>query len=75
MKARVIKVGDEMAVVLPNEAVAMLDLKDGQRLFVRRLPDGGYRIGPNDPAYDKGMRIAEDIMGEYAETFKALAKS
>ncbi len=32
-------------------------------------------FGPFDPKFDKGMRIAKDVMVEYAETFKALAKS
>jgi antitoxin component of MazEF toxin-antitoxin module len=75
MKAEVIRIGDELALILPNEIVTSLDIAKGQRLYVRRLADGGFRVGANDPEYDKGMRIAERVMAEYAETFKALAKS
>jgi antitoxin component of MazEF toxin-antitoxin module len=75
VKAQVIKVGNEMALILPNEIVTMLDLKEGQEIQARRLADGGFRIGVDDPIHDKGMRIAEKAMVKYAETFKALAKS
>jgi antitoxin component of MazEF toxin-antitoxin module len=75
MKAQLIKVGDKTAVVLPNEITQMLDLREGQQLHVRRLADGGFRIGVDDPVHDKAMSIAEEAMVRYAETFKALAKS
>lgn len=74
MKGEVIKIGDQTALILPNEIVRSLDIAEGQRLYVRRLADGGFRVG-DDPEYDKGMRIAERVMVEYAETFRALAKS
>lgn len=74
MKAEVIKIGDQTALILPNEIVKMLDIAEGQRLHVRRLADAGFRVGANDPVHDEGMRIAERMMVEYAETFKALAK-
>lgn len=75
MKALVTKLGEEIVLVLPNEIVKMPDLKDGQRLFVRRLDDGGFRVGATDPLYDEGMRIAERVMEEYRDVFIELAKS
>jgi antitoxin component of MazEF toxin-antitoxin module len=75
VKAQVIKVGNEIALILPNEIVRMLDLREGQQLYASRPADGGFRIGVDDPIHDKGMRIAEEAMVKYAETFKALAKS
>jgi antitoxin component of MazEF toxin-antitoxin module len=75
MKAKLIRIGDEVALLLPNEIVKMLDLEEGQQLHVRRLEDGGFRVGKTDPDYEKGLRIAEEVMETCAETFKALAKS
>jgi hypothetical protein len=75
MKARVFEIDDGLAVALPREAAVMLEAKPGEELFVTRLPDGGFRIGHNDPAHEKAMRIARKAMEDYAEAFKALAKS
>ena len=67
--------GDEAVIVVSADAVTGLGLTAGQHLRARLLADGALIIGPYDPKFDKAMRIAEDVMDRYAETFKALAKS
>jgi bifunctional DNA-binding transcriptional regulator/antitoxin component of YhaV-PrlF toxin-antitoxin module len=75
MTAIEIKIGDDSALVLPKEVAIALGLEEGQYLHAERLPDGSVKIGPYDPTYDKGMRIARKVFVEYAEVFRALAKS
>ena len=75
MKAPVIKVGEDIAVLVPKEIVTELGLKEGQELHVRRLDDAGFRIGIDDPLRDKALRIVDEATVKYAETLKALAKS
>jgi len=58
MKALVTRVGDEIALILPGEIAKMLGLKEGQSLFVRRLDDGGFRVGRTDPLRDEVKGIA-----------------
>ena len=36
--------------------------------------DRGLKIAPYDPAHDEAMQIAREVMKEYQDTFKALAK-
>jgi hypothetical protein len=67
MKAKIISLADEVALILPREIVMMMDLVPGQALHVRRLRDGGFRIGPRDAVYDRGLRIAKAAMVKYAE--------
>ena len=75
MKALVTKLGDETALILPNEIVKMLDLNEGQSLYVRKLDDGGFRVGATDPLHDQVIRIAERVMEEYRNAFEELAKN
>ncbi len=75
MTAVEIKIGDHPTLVLRKGMAKTLGLHEGQHLHAERLADGSVRIGPYDPKFDKAMGIAKDVMVEYAETFRALAKS
>jgi antitoxin component of MazEF toxin-antitoxin module len=75
MTAVEIKIGDHPALVLPKDVAKSLGLREGQHLHAERLADGSLKIGPYDPHFDKAMQIADKVMVEYADTFKALAKS
>jgi hypothetical protein len=43
-------------------------------LYVTELPDGGVRLTPYDPDFARVMAIADDLMVEYRDALKALAK-
>jgi putative addiction module antidote len=74
MKLEVKKIGNSTGVILPKELLTKLDLKQGQWLYVTELPDGGVRLTPYDPDFEKAMQVVEDLMVEYRDTLKALAK-
>jgi putative addiction module antidote len=74
MKLEVKKIGNSTGVILPRELLAKLDLKQGQWLYVTELPDGAVRLTPYDPDFEKAMKVVEDLMVEYRDTLKALAK-
>lgn len=74
MALKVRKVGNSLGVVLPREALARLQLDEGGTLFLTEAPDGSYRVTPYDPEFEGQLRIAEDIMGRYRNTLRALAK-
>jgi len=74
MKLEVKKIGNSTGVILPRELLAKLDLKQGQWLYVTELPNGGVRLTPYDPEFEKAMQVVEDLMVEYRDTLKALAK-
>ena len=42
--------------------------------LLRELPDGAYRLTPYDPAFEKKMKKAEEIVGRYRNTLRALSK-
>ena len=41
---------------------------DGERVFLIEAGDGDYRLTPYDPAFEKKMAKAEEIMSRYRNT-------
>lgn len=74
LELKVRKIGNSLGVVLPKEAVNRLQAREGDRLFLVDGPDGAYRLTPYDPAFEKKMKKAEDIMRRYRNTLHALSK-
>lgn len=67
-------VGSSSGVLLPREMLAELGLKQGDSVFATKAPDGSFRITPFDERFARQMALAEEIMHEDREVFRALAK-
>ncbi|HUE53254.1 MAG TPA: hypothetical protein VMO80_12995 [Terriglobales bacterium] len=74
IELKVRRFGNSLGVVLPKEVINRLRTDDGERLFLIEEAEGGYRLTPYDPAFEKKMKKAEEIMGRYRNTLRALAK-
>ncbi len=74
IELKVRKVGNSLGVVLPKEVIHRLHAQDGQRLFLIEAPDGGYRLTPYDPAFERKMAQAEAIIARYRNTLRVLAQ-
>jgi len=68
------KVGNSLGIVLPREALTRLQLRDGDTVFLVETPDGGYKLTPYDPDFEKKMQKAQEIMHRYRNTLRALSK-
>ena len=74
VELKIRKFGNSLGVVLPKEVIQRLQAGDGERLFLIEAADGGYRLTPYDPAFEKKMAKAEEIMVRYRNTLHALSK-
>lgn len=74
VELKVRKIGNSLGVVLPKEAVSRLKTAEGDRLFLIEGPDGAYQLTPYDPAFEKKMKKAEEIIGRYRNTLRVLSK-
>ena len=74
VELKVRKFGNSLGVVLPKEVIARLNTQDGAPLYLTEMPDGGYRLVPYDPAFEKKMAKAEDIISRYRNTLHVLAQ-
>ena len=73
LELKVRKIGNSFGVVLPKEALARLNVEDGDQLYITDAPDG-FRITAADPEFAKQMKIAEKGMKRYRNALRELAK-
>lgn len=74
MKREVKKIDNSTGVILPKDLSLRLDLQQGRWLHVSEWPDGGVRISPYDPEFDREKSVVDEIMDEYRDTLRTLAK-
>ncbi len=74
MQVKVRKLGNSLGVVLPKDVIKRLQTEAGAPLFLIEVPEGGYLLTPYDPAFDKKMQKAEDIISRYKNTLHVLSK-
>ena len=74
MKIEIKKIGNSTGLILPKELLTRLGLKQGDSLFVTQLPDGGVKLTPRDPNFERGMDLARNAMRKYRNALRELAK-
>ena len=74
VELKIRKFGNSLGVVLPKEVITHLQASDGERVFLIETGDGDYRLTAYDPAFEKKMTKAEEIISRYRNTLHALAK-
>jgi len=74
VELKVRKFGNSLGVVLPKEVIQRLQAGDGEPLFLIEAGAGEYRLTPYDPAFERKMEKAEDIMKRYRNTLHVLSK-
>ena len=74
VELKVRKFGNSLGVVLPKEVIQRLQTGNGERLFLIEAAEGDYRLTPYDPAFEKKMKKADEIMARYRNTLHALSK-
>jgi bifunctional DNA-binding transcriptional regulator/antitoxin component of YhaV-PrlF toxin-antitoxin module len=61
-------------VRLPRDVLNRMHLGDGDKLILTEAPEGGYRLSPYDPEFERQLQIAEQGMRDYRNTLRELAK-
>jgi len=68
------KIGNSTGIILPKELLLKLGLKEGDKLSVVELPERGVQLSSYDPDHAETMAAAREILDEYKDTFRELAK-
>ena len=51
LKFKITTVGASSGVILPKEAMAHLNVRKGDSLYLTEAPDGSYRLTPYNPDF------------------------
>ena len=75
MQAKIIQVGDSLAVEIPAEAVDQMGVGEGDivHLALTKSPDGFY-LAASDPVFDEQLAKAREIMKRRDWVLRELAK-
>jgi len=73
LELKIRRVGNSLGVVLPKEALARLNVDNGDQLFITEAPDG-FRITAADPEFARQMKVAEKGMKRYRNALRELAR-
>ena len=68
------KIGNSTGIILPKDLLARLNLKEGDKLHVIEQTEHAVKLSTYDPKHSKTMQIARQLMDEYKDTFRELAK-
>ncbi len=68
------KVGNSLGVVLPKEALARLQVDEGDTLVLSETTDGGFRVTATHPGFAEKIAAAEKISRRYRNALRELAK-
>ncbi|MCF3650213.1 AbrB/MazE/SpoVT family DNA-binding domain-containing protein [Synoicihabitans lomoniglobus] len=71
---KVRKIGNSLGVILPKEALADLQVEEGQALYLTKAADGSLRVTAGDDEFARQMAAGQDLMNRYRNTLKELAK-
>ena len=71
---KVTTVGASSGLILTKEAMARLKVQKGDTIYLTEAPDGGYRLTPYNPDFQRQMARAEQIMHDDRDILRALAK-
>ncbi|MCH8527292.1 MAG: AbrB/MazE/SpoVT family DNA-binding domain-containing protein [Kiritimatiellae bacterium] len=74
IKTKVRKIGNSQGILLPKEALQQLQVKEGDAIYLTKAPDNALRISTGDPAFERKMAIADDLMNRYQNALRELAK-
>jgi putative addiction module antidote len=74
LTVKVTTVGSSSGIILNREVMTRLGVRKGDVLYLTEAPDGGYRITPYNPEFERQMKLAEEIMHDDREILRALAR-
>lgn len=74
MKLEIKKIGNSAGLILPRELLSRLGFNVGDEIFVVPDGSGGIHLSAYDPEFERSMQIVDQIMDEYRDTLRELAK-
>jgi putative addiction module antidote len=73
VEVKVRKIGNSLGVVLPKEALAQLNLEEGDTLTLTQAQDG-VRLTAANPEFARTMAVFDSLNRRYRNTLRELAK-
>jgi putative addiction module antidote len=73
LKLKLTQIGNSVGLILPKEVLTLLKVEKGDSVFVTETPEG-VTISPYDTSVEEQLKLGREIMREYRDTLRILAK-
>lgn len=74
VELKLCRIGESVGVVLPDEVVNHLKVREGDTVSVIPTADGSVTVTVSDSEFKRHMAAAENISKRYRNTLRELAK-
>ena len=74
LELKIRRVGNSLGVLIPTEALALLNVREGDVLFLTEAAEGSVRLSAQRPGFAEKAAIADDLIQRYRNAFNELAK-
>lgn len=74
LKLKLRRVGNSVGVVLPKEALARLNVREGDALTFTDAPDGSVRVTPSKADFTRQTKAVDKVIRRYRNTLRELPK-
>lgn len=74
LELKIRRVGNSLGVIIPTEALALLNVREGDVLFLTEAAEGSVRLSAQRPGFAEKAEIADDLIQRYRNAFNELAK-
>jgi putative addiction module antidote len=68
------KIGNSSGIILSKDVLARMHVSVGDKVYGALMRDGGVRLTPDDPDFEKAMEVARRGMKRYHNALAELAK-
>ena len=74
MKIEAKRIGNSTGFIIPRDVAARLGIEQGKSFQLIEMADGGLRLAPFEPEFERAMEIARKGMRRYRNALAELAK-
>jgi putative addiction module antidote len=68
------KFGNSLGVIVPKEALARLNVEEGDTLYLTETTESGYRITAGNPEFARKIKAADRLSRQYRDVLRELAR-
>ena len=74
MKTKVRKIGNSYGIILPKEALHVLQVKEGATLYITEAPLSSIRVTPGSEDFAEKAELVDKLIHRYRNALRELAK-
>jgi putative addiction module antidote len=68
------KFGNSLGVILPREALARLNVHEGDTLYLTEASEAGYRLTACNPEFARTIQAAARLSRQYRDVLRELVR-